>query len=193
MKKGKASEITRQRALARAPAAEVPSIPEPEHVISSLRPGIRHFLTRKAKEATTREYRQCLVAMLYLTSARTQKQIAEYILDAYGVEVSVAQIDRDIKDMRTRWRKSAILNTTDATERELAKLDELEAAAIELYETGMVKDFIASMLKIAKRRSCLKGLDKPFKIQSSDNRTSDLSDAELDRILKDNDKEEKEN
>lgn len=67
------------------------------------------------------------IARLYLTG-KTQQEIA----DQFGV--SREQIKYDLEEIRQRWRQSTVINITEAKQRELARLDELERAYWQAWE-----------------------------------------------------------
>lgn len=135
-------------------------------------------------------WRQNLVAQLVLTGTMTLEDIREYLMNVHGYAISGGQLSKDIKQMRERWAKQSLENTDTAIRAELNKLAELEQTAIQgIRDGGKIVDFVDSMLKIAKRRSSLLGLDKAKKLEVKHGLES-LSDEELEATIRDESPEE---
>lgn len=130
-------------------------------------------------------FRRCLTAQLHLMNRWTQQQIADYLAEQYpDLKVTAATVSSDICESRRIWEQSCLMNTATACENEVAKLDALEASLTQLYEEGDVATYADQMLKVAKRRSALLGFDKAKKLDVSVRPLEDLSDAELEQIIR---------
>lgn len=128
-------------------------------------------------------FRRSMISHLHLTGM-TNDGIVEYFKINYPeLPITLNYVSYALEFTKKKWRESYLKDTTEITENELQKLDSLEASLLELHEQGEIRDFSDQMLKIAKRRSSLLGLDKAKKVEVSVP-LSDLSDEELERIIK---------
>jgi hypothetical protein len=97
---------------------------------------------------------------------------------------SLETIKDDIEALQRQWKATASFTTEQAIQRELQKLDGLEDICEELTNQGETKDAGELLLKVIKSRRCLLGLDKAKKVAILDARASDLTDEDIDRMLK---------
>lgn len=154
--------------------------------------------TRQATARTTRSWCMNLVAQLHLLGTYGSEDIAQYLNERHGIELKSVTIRKYIAQMRKKWQEQAMADTNTMITQELAKIQQIEEYAIGALRDGSLrvadngafvqlgdsKDFCDIMLKISKRRSTLMGLDKAQKIEFTDGRVSELSDDELETILK---------
>lgn len=139
-----------------------------------------------------------LVAQMYLTGGHTSETIAEYLDERFGIKIKSVTVRAHLSVLKKDWQEQAAQDTATMITQELGKLAQLEKYAIEtlrdgsmrvadngaFVQLGYAKDFCDIMLKIAKRRSNLLGLDKTPALILKDARTSELSDEELEAIIK---------
>ena len=143
-------------------------------------------MPRKTQQEMTIESRRTAVARLYLRG-RNQQEIA----DELGFTRKT--VWDDIKEIRKEWQTQRLDDTEALINRELARLDHLEAEAFDAWErskqdaeqetvtddpekgqitkhvtTGQTGDpqYLAIILKCCERRCRLLGLDAPAKTES---------------------------
>ncbi|WP_166830672.1 helix-turn-helix domain-containing protein [Thalassoroseus pseudoceratinae] len=145
------------------------------------------------------EERRVQVSRMY-AEGKTQAEIAE------AVGVSQLQVCHDLKMVRRHWRESAIRDFDALRDEQLAKIDEAERRAWEVFErscedavktrrevgengefgtgymervgqTGDVRS-LDLVLKCVERRCKLLGLDAPQKVVETDAAGNDLSAEE---------------
>jgi hypothetical protein len=150
------------------------------------------------KKKATLAWIRNIVAQLHLTGQFTGEDISAYMMDEYGIRIPAATVRTHIGVMRKAWQAQAMQDTNSQITEELARLSQLEQYAINTLRDGGLRvseqgtfiqigdsvDFCNIMLKISKRRSTLMGLDKAQKITLTDARTSELSDEELEAIIR---------
>jgi len=145
------------------------------------------------------EERRVQVARLY-AKGKTQAEIAE------TVGVSQSQVCHDLKMVRRHWRESTIRDFDALRDEQLAKIDEAERRAWEVFErsqedavktrreVGEDGDFgsgymervgqagdvrsLDLVLKCVERRCKLLGLDAPQKVAQTDTAGNDLTAEE---------------
>lgn len=153
---------------------------------------------RRSSVNTTRSWCMNLVAQLHLLGTYNSEDIAAYLKERHGIDLRPVTIRKYIGEMRTKWQEMAMQDTNTMITGELSKLQQLEEFAIGALRSGGLRvtddgafvqlsnpeGFCGIMLKISKRRSALMGLDKAQKIIVKDERTSELTDEELETILK---------
>lgn len=100
--------------------------------------------------------RRSKVAQLYL-ARRTQQQIA----DELGC--GLATVNRDIKAILAEYRAER----TEHIDREVAVLESIEAATLELYNRERSAEALRVRLEVLKRRAALLGLDAPAKVEAT--------------------------
>ena len=130
-------------------------------------------------------FRRVLCAHLKMSFGMTNAEIAQYLTAKHGIRCDGNQVRGDIAYIKQHWRDNYDQSIADLMRREVMKLDLLEAAAVRDFESGDSAGFVNSMLKIAKRRANLLGLDRAKKFEITDKRkASDLSDEELEIIIR---------
>lgn len=136
--------------------------------------------------------RRAITAHLYLTGNFTYTAIAQYLKDR-GIPTSNATVSADIKVMQKHWRDSASASMDTMIHAEMAKLNAWEQECVEelMAEDISRADFVDVMLKIAKRRAELLGLDKQkkFEITHKEGSLKNLTMAELNAMLQELPKE----
>jgi hypothetical protein len=101
------------------------------------------------------------VTQLYLQG------LSQYaIADIIGT-VTRSQIARDIQEIQKRWREAGLINFNEAVNRELARVDRLEATHWRAWEKSFAGDgegnpaFLAGALRCSEHRSRILGLFAP--------------------------------
>jgi hypothetical protein len=166
-------------------AAKKKSTKQPATIAPHKQKGVRQN-SRKTKMSLSRSFRKQLIAHMYLTTPMTQNQIAEWLKDVHGVEISGVAVGKDLMELKDEWNKKALQTAADARSLEIQKLDALERSCLLLFSSGKFKDFVSTMLKVAKRRACLQGLDRPLKVAlgEGDKDFDNMSDAELAKLAR---------
>lgn len=155
---------------------------------------------------------QAIVAEMYL-EGHTMAAIAEALEAANGIKYSVNMVNYDLREIRKRWRSSAVRDFDAHREEQLARLDLLEAKAwreferscedyykqttgtgpmgpIDKEETGgQTGDprYMNVILNIVERRCKLLGLDAPTKVAPTspdgEKPYRSMSESELDNRI----------
>lgn len=108
--------------------------------------------------------------------------------------VSHAQIEKDIKKIKTEWEKQNESEISEIAKKELIKLEQWESRITVTHnKTGTDKDTrqkviqeINAKMRIQQRRLRLLGLDKVLIVNVNENYDmKQFSDDELERIIKD--------
>jgi hypothetical protein len=128
-------------------------------------------------------FRRNTVAQLYLTGGHTIDTICEHLLNHYGYKIHRTVIAEDLKFLRKQWAENAALTTAEHQAKELDKLQALEVWCMDRLREGVFspEKFAQEVVRLMKRRHSILGLDKT-KLEVTDRRLEDLSDAELAAI-----------
>jgi hypothetical protein len=139
----------------------------------------------------TAAQRMLWASQLFMTGLYTEDQIAERINELIpGSNLTGAQVKADLNYLRRQYLKLGVRNIQEIIEREIVKLDMLEAAAFENLQTDPEKRYMYAeqMLRIMKRRSNLLGLDAPknvnIHVDKKQKPVTQLTDEELEQIAK---------
>lgn len=135
--------------------------------------------------------RMLWASQLFLTGLYTEDQIAERINELVPhSNMTGVQVRADLNYLRKQYLKLGVRNIQEIIEKEIIKLDMLEAAAFENLQTDSNKRYLYAeqMLRIMKRRANLLGLDAPknvnISVQQTKKRVTELSDDELEQIAR---------
>lgn len=103
------------------------------------------------REPEQREHDLFLIAGEYLRGKSTRDIVEavnrQYQAMALDIHVTAIMIREDIKEIHKRWVNSSLIDFNEAKGRELAKLDELEAAYWQAYEESMKDKEMRELLK----------------------------------------------
>lgn len=144
-----------------------------------------------ALSINTAAQRMLWASQLFLTGLYTHQQVAERLNELMpGANVTAAQVKADLAYLRNQYIKLGVRNIQEIIEKELVKLDMLEASVFENLQTDPFKRYMYAdqMLKIMKRRANLLGLDAPknvnIHVDKSKQKMTTLTDAELEQIAR---------
>ena len=130
--------------------------------------------------------RRKYVAALFLTGNYTYNQIVKALREQ-GIPINTSTVSSDIAFLKKQWAAQASQSMREFMEREIAKLDLLEAhLASSMHELSPL-EYVDRMLKIGERRHRLLGIDRSAQLSVRlDNASSvqGMTDDQLDEIIR---------
>lgn len=93
--------------------------------------------TRRKRTTEQREEDLVLVARLLTRECLSHTEIQKRLGEERNYSLSLATIEKDIKDLHMRWRAAYLGETNELMARELKRIDNLEAAYWDSYERSL--------------------------------------------------------
>lgn len=139
----------------------------------------------------TAAQRMLWASQLFMTGLYTIEQVAERLNELVpGSNITARQVSSDLAYLRRQYIKLGVKNIQEIINKEIVKLDMLEASVFENLQADPKKRYMYAeqMLKIMKRRANLLGLDAPknvnIHVDKTKERVTQLTDAELEQIAR---------